>query len=327
MSEQGRTDSPLLAKLPSDIVTALKRKASRDPSSRFPKKLHILLTFLETEPQLQDEFGLGWINDSEFRMNKKIVSEIMGIKLNTLNVNLRDLEFVQLQHDKNGWTRWCRDGFNKYTIFTELENPNYTGPVRPQNPGKIARLSDTKTINIATMLKIGHVSAQEDLNFQEIVKSDFLEITQNEIDMPAEMFIKNAANYFKQPEQTLENAIDVITPILRPQENIVTYDDLFRFLAMFGPKNTVMIKIVSLLRSNNEDTSWLYLDPAQKPLDKDFTGTFDKYLPNCLVLKFKDGNVIRVFNHPLIDAFGTYVVDENNHQFASWEEFFQSFVR
>nr|1PP7_U Chain U, kDa initiator binding protein [Trichomonas vaginalis] len=112
-------EASFTSRLPPEIVAALKRKSSRDPNSRFPRKLHMLLTYLASNPQLEEEIGLSWISDTEFKMKKKNVALVMGIKLNTLNVNLRDLAFEQLQHDKGGWTQWKRSGFTRNSVFED----------------------------------------------------------------------------------------------------------------------------------------------------------------------------------------------------------------
>ena len=87
--------------LPHDIQQILRRKSSRDPSSRFSTKLHILLNFVQNsnDKDMEEKVGCAWVTDEEFRLNKRIITNILGIKLNTLNVNLHALGFIQ-QNEK-----------------------------------------------------------------------------------------------------------------------------------------------------------------------------------------------------------------------------------
>lgn len=317
MNEQSEEFNPILAKLPPEIVQTLKRKASRDPNSRFPKKLHMLLSYLDANPDLQDEIGLSWINDTEFRMKKKTVAEVMGIKLNTMNVNLRDLEFVQLQHDKNGWTKWKREGFTRNTVMSSF--PTTTPITEKQATFVPPRISKDPS----SILRLGHLSLEEESRFRAVVSNTWSMIASSMSEISSNIFIKNAANIFKTPEQPLENAIDVLKAIIAPIDKMINENDLFRFLAMFGPRNTVMVKISSILNCNKGNQSWLFFDETQIPQNCSFYGIFDQQMPNCLIMNYSNGVTRKVYNHPLIDACGTYLIDENDRIYVSWESYFQ----
>ena len=78
--------------LPPEILKVIRRKSSRDPVARFSNKLHMLLGFAGNDRDRQESLGLGWIDDNQFRINKKRLIITMEIKLNTLNVNLKEAE-------------------------------------------------------------------------------------------------------------------------------------------------------------------------------------------------------------------------------------------
>ena len=80
------------SRLPQYIRDIIHRRSSRDPSSRFSRKLHALLSYVSANPDMEDEIGLSWIDDEIFQVNKKRLLEIMKIKLNTLNVNFKNLK-------------------------------------------------------------------------------------------------------------------------------------------------------------------------------------------------------------------------------------------
>jgi len=323
--------SSAINKLPIEIVTALKRKSSRDPNSRFPRKLHLLLSFLNSNPSLVDDFGLEWVTNDEFRMNKKIVSQVMGIKLNTLNVNLRDLEFKQLQHDKNGWTKWSKTGFTKHSVFPDVANEGSI--VKPSTMNDENAMKKRKNpikqmpdYHSREMMKLGAVNPNLNDQFAIIVEEIWISLFRcNKAEkIPQRIFIDKAANEFKQQEQPLENAIEVIRAIIAPIETThLLYSDLYKFLAMFGPKSTIMLKIAQLLTCSNNTGSWLHFTP-DPPTDigSEFTGCFNIYEPNCLVLKYRDGSERHIWNNPLIDAMGTYLTDDNGRTYNSWDSFF-----
>ena len=72
---------PIVDRIPRELRELLQRKTTRDPSSKFLNKIHILLT----------------------------LSEILDIKLNTLNVLLKSNDFHPLRGEKDRWTRFKHD--------------------------------------------------------------------------------------------------------------------------------------------------------------------------------------------------------------------------
>jgi len=329
------SESDLVSKLPYEIQTTLKRKSSRDPNSRFPRKLHLLLTYIGNNPSLEEQMGLGWVNETEFKMNKKIVSQVMGIKLNTMNVNLRDLRFEQLQHDKNGWTRWKRNGFTKSSIFndhqSDLGNPIITDEGQNQKKRKLTKDIFTESGFKGNNLSVGSISKLEKERFEEIVKETWAYMFPNNIGnaVTHEAFIRKAAEVFKQEEQPLENAKEVIQAIIAPVDQpTIHITDLYRFLAMFGPKDTAMLKIAVLLQYSNDSGHWLHFttDPPQD-VTSNFTGSFDFNQPNCLVLRYKTGEIIKVWNNPLKLAHSPYLIDDKNCPYNEWEHFFTSRIQ
>lgn len=150
----------------------------------------------------------------------------------------------------------------------------------------------------------------------------------NQMFEPADskVFIPKAAERFKQMEQPLENAIDVLKAILTPEPNQthVTFKQLCGFLAMFGPESSIMIKIASLLMCSNGNGQWLYFNKDDQYYSqlKEY-GQFDENEPNCLNLIHVGVSKIRVWNRPLTSASEQYVIDENNNKYGSWEQYFK----
>lgn len=114
-TDQVHVASDPLSHIPPVLQEILKRKSSRDPTSRFTYKLAYLLNFVNNsdDKDMYQKVGCSWVKEDEFQINKQILANIMGIKINTLNVNLYTLGFVQLKNNKDGWTLWKKPNFTR----------------------------------------------------------------------------------------------------------------------------------------------------------------------------------------------------------------------
>jgi hypothetical protein len=310
--------------LPEHIREVLKRKSSRDPASRFPTKLHLLLTYSIDVPFLQDQLGLGWVTDDEFKMNKSVLSDVMGIKLNTLNVNLRDLHFHQLQRDKEGWTRWKRPGFTRAANNVDTESGPPAAP-SVRRPSHVTE-SDFVGRNPSLAFTLGSLTQPQSARFQLDSHRLWTDILQCSPTSPvsADLAIDRAANRFRYEEQPLQNARDVIDAILRPSvsDSRLVFADFCRFLAMFGPENTLMLKIASLLTCSNETGNWLTFDRWRSAPRAPFA-YFDPAVPNCLIIHHGDNVTERVYNNPTAESGQEpYVIDEFGKAHRDWDEWF-----
>lgn len=297
--------------LPFDLQNLLKRKSSRDPNSRFTSKLHLLLNYVSQNPDLESKIGCAWVSDEEFRINKPIFGEIMGIKVNTLNVNLKTLGFQQQKHNKNGWTLWRKEG------FTRNSNEIIHAHPAAQKP---------KPFSIP--FSIGQLTPDDFAKFHQICVQIWSQITGNVGDIPiqTDVFILKAADRFRQPQQPLDNAKEVLQAIIAPQvtQTTVTFAHLCKFLAMFGPAESAMMKIASLLTVSNDTGQWLAFDPESVSTSHGF---FDERQPNRLVLNFPDSGLPptgtkSVWNLPLVDFNYNYICDELGHTYPSWKDYF-----
>ncbi|KAH0792883.1 39 kDa initiator binding protein [Histomonas meleagridis] len=300
-------------KLPPNIQNTIRRKSSRDPSSQFTTKLHVLLSFTSNNPTLEEEIGIGWITNNKFRMNKKTLVDIMGIKINTMNVNLKDLNFKQLQRDKEGWTQWSKEGFTK----TNLEIPHPVNEKKPQ-PKKITYpFSIGVPFNVSNDY-VGEFFTNAQNLWEEIIGCQSLRFK-------ADDFIYRTAVALKQNGQTLDNAESVLQALIAPYRadpEYIEMTDFIRFLAMFGPKKTAMLKIASLLEYSNNTGNWLFF--SRETPHNSFYASFCEAMPNCLVLHKRGGIEFRLYNIPTIEALaGDYIFDQNNTSYESWGDFFQ----
>lgn len=306
-------ESDPMSILPPEIQTILKRKSSRDPTSRFSTKLHLLLSYVSQNPELEDKIGCAWVTEEEFRINKRALVNVMGIKINTLNVNLHTLGFIQQKHNKDGWTLWKRPNFTRTS--QDITDPAASAP-QPKH-------QKAYTPNFT----LGPVQHQEFDNFIERCKQIWAELFQTtDVLKPinTNYFIEKAASRFKQSEQPTDNARDVLKAIIAPsQPEYIDFNQFCRFMAMFGPEQTIMLKIASLLSCSNATGQWLMFDKVTQNMNQ-FYGAFEETQPNCLVLNSKPQ--IRIWNLPYVDARNNqkYIFDQNSKLYSSWEEYFQN---
>jgi hypothetical protein len=222
-------EDQIISRLPSDIQAMLKRKSSRDPNSRFTSKLATLLGYVSRFPTSEEEIGVSWVDEVTFKMKKRALISILGIKVNTLNVNLRDLKFVQQTNPaKDGWTYWQKEGFTRSSASSFTEDPRipesagkFVMPIKPSWPFNLGCLG-------ADGISQFFVSA--DRTWRGLTGPRRVQV------IGAGEFLNRAARYLKQEGQQEQNALDVLTAILAPKKSeYLNFEHLARFLAMFGP--------------------------------------------------------------------------------------------
>jgi hypothetical protein len=310
--------------LPEHIRDVLKRKSSRDTTSRFHTKLHLLLGYVSDTPSYQDLVGLAWTTNDEFKMNKATLANVMGIKLNTLNVNLRDLNFVQIQRDKSGWTYWKRAGFTRTASTIEPEENGAAAKPGRQSTRQLVNGLIGKSPTIPFTL--GKVTDDQSELFLASAQKLWFEVLQCSAtaQVAIDFAIDRAASRFRYQEQPIENAHDVINAIIRPSlvDAKLGFADFCRFLAMFGPEKTVMLKIAALLTNSNKSGKWLTFEKAKEAVARP-SAFFDYAIPNCLVIHHADYSQERVYNIPTTEAAtGPYLVDEFGDRYKDWDEWF-----
>jgi hypothetical protein len=90
---------------------------------------------------------------------------------------------------------------------------------------------------------------------------------------------------------------------------------------MFGPADTLMLKIHSLLEVATTGTPWLYFGtiPGAEP---SVFGAFDQDEPNALVIWKGTREIDRIWNLPIVPFGGAFVIDRNDHKYPSWQDYF-----
>jgi hypothetical protein len=296
-----------MERLPEEIQAILKRKSSRQPNTRFTAKLHVLLSFVQSHPDREDSVGCCWVSDDEFRINKRLLCDVMGIKANTLNVNLKDLGFLQRNSSRDGWTLWNHPSFSRLS----------------PDPTPEARQSPAPRISCWLLpFSLGRIPPDGVDRFRCAVLDLWSEL--GDVAVPVGTFVRWAAGRLRQPEQPVGNAIDVVRAIVpSTADGRITIEAFARFLAMFGPAPTIMIKIAGLLTSSEKHGQWLSLQPVDPSVQPQLCGMFDDKEPNCLVIRPLGKPAVRVWNLPLVEACDPYLTDEGGRLWRGWEVYFK----
>jgi hypothetical protein len=277
---------------------------------------------------MAEELGLMWCDDNVFRMMKWRLVGIMGVKLNTLNVNLHDLQFIQLHEDKIGWTRWRREGFTRREYQLSVPNAQWQQPLMEGNHELAAPPKEPKANEIPNPT-ITHLPTDEqfDLVQQHIIEEWQTIIESEEVrgSVATSFFISKAARRYCHPSQPYQNAFDVLRAILAPQDEVVVrFWDFFKLMSQFGPASTLMLKIHSLLEmATKTDHHWMYfgLVPGADYLSS--WAAFDDQESNKLVIRDGKGGQEYVWNLPHIPFGEEFVVDVDGRKYISWEQYFQ----
>ena len=238
--------------------------------------------------------------------------------MNSMNVNLRDLGFRKMQHERDGWTRWTRDGFTQKKI---VMGPR---PSQVPRPRRIARLEHP---HLPPELTLGCVLTATCGRFIVNMWNLWRRLFGDDGSTPVttEEFVQKLATELRQPEQPMKNAIEVVGAIVaHDRQRVLGFVDLVKFMARFGPSDSVMIKIAALLSCTNRADKWVFFNPPRKEevAHLPFYVILDGDDLNCFQFEFSS-NVARVWNVPLIDAFGCYLVDEQTRMYSSWMQFIE----
>lgn len=318
--------------LPPDIRELIKRKSSRDPSSRFANKLHILLSFAGKDPNIIEYIGAGWISDSLFKINKKRFCIVMDIKLNTLNVNLRDLGFQQMSPDKGGWTEWSRNGFYVSSTLNDLaEITSDKSGGKDSDKSSRSAPDDTQSTKISTLREIAvgkcdNEVAQKFRRFTISIWDELCDGADDKTIFTLQEFVQLAAQRFRIHKQKVSNAAEVIQAIFTCADpNQITILDFAKFMAKFGPEETLMEKVGSIVSSSNRNGNWLHVtsNPQSISNEQKFYGYFDENEHNCIILVSPRRGPTRVWNKVDVAAStGKYLVDDKGMEYDSWDNYF-----
>lgn len=302
--------------IPPNIIEKIRRRSNRSEQSRFPYKVWTLLDWAKMDPEKQNAVGCGWLQDNEFFINKNKLCEILDCKLNTLNVNLKTLGFIQTKSRVNDITYWRNNGFtmtsdpmgferirNSRCKPDSLVNLNHSAVYLPLLENLQLYNMDDHSINV---FKREVVERWENLVGSKLIfavtQPDFMKVfTHN---------CETMANY---------NDVYVIQQVLAPRiPNVIDIFDFAVFLARFGPFNDSPYKIFQYQTILSEIRPDFFMFNAPS-LTSYFSNTFN----NCFRFQLPQNGEYHCYNLPLVSANAQYLVDEDGAVYQSWHMMLQ----
>ena len=326
--------------LPEYIREVISQRSTRNPGSRFARKIFTLLSYVDTKPEAVNDVGLQWITDDRFRMNKKILRNLLEIKENSLNVNLRKLSFIQLQNDKGGWTEWTKKDFTRREMASisadgQEEQPFghllVDGILQQPMPQMQGTMQQDVMFMKANDISLGAISADRKANiikkailiWQEIVENDSLDV------VSSEFAVFKIARRWQLPGQSFENALSVIKVVLAPNElsQTVSFIDFYRLYAAFGPEPAAMLKIKSILDAGAGENGWIYFGFSSLEVKKfvDQYACFDENEPNCLIC-VNGLDACKAWNLPDANVGESYIYGDNGNYYNDWVSYARASV-
>jgi hypothetical protein len=287
--------------IPEELLQKVRTKASRHEGTRFPHKIFSLLSWAGTDSERMDTAGCGWVSDSEFFIQKPVLSQVLHIRPNTLNTDLTNLGF-QATRQSNGVTFWKRDGFLRNSPPEALDAIRKA----PEHPER--RPADPRALYFAVMdpLQLWGLSPDDDVRFRRAVIADWDRLIGGGV-----LFGAAAAGIREQIARDAESS----NSAWLLAEAFAGVCDFFAFavvLARFGPYDSLLVKIAQYRAIVAQDAG-SYTAP---PFAQHFSPTFH----NCFSLALTPEGEFHCYNLPCIDDGAPFLADEDGHTYASWAD-------
>jgi hypothetical protein len=259
------------------------------------------------DAERQESVGAGWT-----------------IKHNTLNVNRKDLKYHQLEPEKNGWTVWERTGFTRFSSLDQFMDAKSDKDGDPLVQPGIMDDSQPAKLSMLRDLAVGFIDPAAAQLFERFAVSIWEERAGSSsqcVVIPTE-FLHLSAERFRASHQKLGNASTILNAIFVCADPAqLTHLDF----AKFGPEETLIQKLDSLLKSSNQNHNWLKLSrPVFRDDRSTIYGYFDEREHNCFVLRRAGHPEERFYNLMQVPATSEYLVDAEGRKYASWQHYFES---
>jgi hypothetical protein len=252
-------------------------------------------------------------------MNKKIVTQILNVKYNSVSVNIKNTGFTQLERNLDGWTKWHKDGLTRKRIdHYTLSNAMIIPQPSPPPPKTKPRSGFVYNIGSSSPRVVEELYTTAQQIWERLFGTTLRPVI-------SKLFLKRAATDFMQPGQPFENAVEVISAIvLTDQTRVIHFHDLYRFLAMFGPRESVMAKISELLGCSNATGEWLFFEEKKQQMmaPNPISAQFDCNEHNRLNIVIRNCKIISVWNLPTVSHTEQYLIDMEGKTYQGWKDYF-----
>ena len=315
--QQNQPQQDQKIEIPEIILDQLTKRSNRSEQSRFPYKIWALLSWVDTDQTRAQRAGCGWVSENEFFINKNKLKDVMNIKLNTLNVNLKTLGFEQTK--KTG--ELC---FYKNNMFSKTASPKDFERIRNSRckPDSLMHMNahavyfplleplqlfmmDEKSVNVFKKDVIMH--------WENLVGSTLIFA----IALPA--FTKALLNALDDSSGYITDFY-MVQQVLAPRTpNVVNIFDFAVFLARFGPFNNAPFKIMQYQHILSEIRPDFFMFNAPS-----LTSYFSMTFHNCFRFQLAPNGEYHCYNLPLVSSSAQYLIDEDGTVYRSWQMMLQS---
>ena len=241
-----------MEQIPPDVLRQIRKRSNRNEESRFPYKIWTLLNWVGIDHEKGKIAGCGWINETEFYIYKSKLCEVMEIKINTLNVNLKTLGFVQTRRKDWGITYWT--------------NPMLQMNSSPEDFKQIRCSRAKSEVSVNINQKAVYLPLLEDiqlygLTVDEIAMFKSEVIKYWEIVVGARYVFAVQVNEFVEllcgmlktiADLRINDSYHVELLLTQRKPRVVTIHDFASFMARFGPFENITYKILQYNQAMSE---------------------------------------------------------------------------
>ncbi|OHS93165.1 hypothetical protein TRFO_11976 [Tritrichomonas foetus] len=297
--------------IPQNILSFVRSRSTRSENTRFPYKLNVILTWVGADEEKSENAGCGWISHEEFFIDKSKLCEVMNVKLNTLNVNLKTLGFKQTRPREGNKTYYKNDemSFNsENTTFSRIRN---------------SRCKPEALLNL--QLPAVYLPCLEPLHLFMMDRKSIDQFKKCVIDKWEELvggkliFAVPLKDFIKALEINLNDTLFtdtyVIQQALVPRiPNVMDIFDFAVFLARFGPFENIQTKMNQYQGIFMSDFYF-----SSNSLSTSFSDTFH----NCFRFSLLQVGEYHCYNLPLVSTTAYFLIDEDGICYPSWSEMLQ----
>lgn len=292
--------------VPESIINFIRKRSSRNEQTRFPYKLFLLLAWAGKDPQKCKNTGCGWVSDTEFFIDKEKLCELMDVKLNTLNVNLKTLGFEKSRSRKDNRNYFKNEGFsfcNTANGFERIRNSRC-------KPEALLNLNLSAVyLPCLEPLKLFMMTEQEINQFKHEVIKTWEEIVDLKL-----VFAITLNDFMKYLNSYLEDKILVGLALTPRVPDVWDILDFAIFLARFGPFNNIRYKLSQYQDLiNNISIGFNTYSPNY------FSDTFH----NCFRFHLSQTGEYHCYNLPLVSINTPFLADEDGVLYPSWNKMLQ----
>ena len=304
--------------VPTVLVEQIKKRSSRKEQSRCPYKIWNLLSWVDNDQQRAKEVGCGWVSETEFFINKEVLCDVLKIKLNTLNVNLKTLGFIQT-HRKNELTYYKNKSFSKSASPQDFERIRNS---RCKPDSLIHMNSHAVYFPLLEPLQLFMMSEKDINKFKRDVVIYWEKIVGSSLIFALGMkeFTQAMILALDENSGALSSDYYMIQQVLAPRTpNVVNIFDFAVFLARFGPFNNAPYKIMQYqqILSDIRPDFFMFNAPS-------LTSYFSMTYHNCFRFQLAPNGEYHCYNLPHISSSAQYLIDEDGSIYKSWAMMLQS---